>query len=89
MHQGLSEPEFYDDLVYKFKINEGRVDFSDQFSKIIVRYIRIGYDINIMRQSACSVFNPVTVNNFASLYNCTPVGRASLSDGPNINRELI
>ena len=24
-----------------------------------------------------SVFNPVTVNNFASLFNCTPVGRAS------------
>ena len=33
--------------------------------------------INIMRQSACLVFNPVTVNNFASLFNCTPVGRAS------------
>ena len=34
-------------------------------------------DINIMRQSACLVFNPITVNNFASLFNCTPVGRAS------------
>ena len=22
-------------------------------------------------------FNPITVNNFASLFNCTPVGRAS------------
>ena len=30
---------------------------------------------NIMRQSACLVFNPV--NNFISLFNCTPVGRAS------------
>ena len=37
----------------------------------------IGYNINIMRQSACLVFNPITVNNFASLFNCTPVGRAS------------
>ena len=34
-------------------------------------------NINIMRQSACLVFNPITVNNFASLLNCTPVGRAS------------
>ena len=49
----------------------------DQFRKIIVRYKRIGYNINIMRQSACLVFNPITVNNFASLFNCTPVGRAS------------
>ena len=77
LHQGLSEPEFYGDLVYKFKKIVGRVDFSDQFRKIIVRYKRIGYNINIMRQSACLVFNPVTVNNFASLFNCTPVGRAS------------
>ena len=77
LHQGLSEPEFYGDLVYKLKKIVGRADFSDQFRKIIVRYKRIGYNINIMRQSACLVFNPITVNNFASLFNCTPVGRAS------------
>ena len=78
LHQGLSEPEFYGDLVYKFKKKfEGRADFSDQFRKIIVRYKRIGYNINIMRQSACFLFNPITVNNFASLFNFTPVGRAS------------
>ena len=77
LHPGLSEPEFYGDLVYKFKKIVGRADFSDQFRKIIVRYKRIGYNINIMRQSACLVFNPITVNNFASLFNCTPVGRAS------------
>ena len=42
LHQGLSEPEFYGDLVYEFKRNVGRADFSDQFRKIIVRYKRIG-----------------------------------------------
>ena len=47
-HQGLSEPEFYGDLVYKFQKNVGRADFADQFRKIIVRYKRIGYNINIM-----------------------------------------
>ena len=78
LHQGLSEPEFYCDLIYKLeKKMVGRADFSDQFKKFIVRYKRIGYNINIMRQSACLVFNPITVNNFASLFNCTPVGRAS------------
>ena len=77
LRQGRSEPEFYGDLVYKFKKIVGRADFSDQFRKIIVRYKRTGYNINIMRQSACLVFNPITVNNFASLFNCTPVGRAS------------
>ena len=78
LHQGLSEPEFYGDLKYKFKIIVGRADFSDKFRKInIVRYKRIGYNINITQQSVCLVFNPITVNNFASLFNCTPVGRAS------------
>ena len=52
---------FYGDLVYKFKKIVGRADFSDQFRKIIVRYKRIGYNINIMRQSACLVFNPITL----------------------------
>ena len=79
LHQGLSEPESYGDLVYKLKKNknEGRADFSVQFRKNIVRYKCIGYNINIMRQSVCLVFNQIMVNNFGSLFNCTPVGRAS------------
>ena len=31
LHQGLSEPEFYGDLIYKFKKIVCRADFSDQF----------------------------------------------------------
>ena len=44
--------------------------------KIITRY-SIGYNLNVMRQSACLVFNPITVDNYAAFFNCTPVGRAS------------
>ena len=33
LHQGLSEPECYDDLVYKFKRLMGRTDFSVNFEK--------------------------------------------------------
>ena len=57
LHQGLSEPEFYGDLVYKFKKIRGMTDFSDQLRKIIMRYKRIGYNLNVMRQSACLVIN--------------------------------
>ena len=53
------------------------VYFTDQFKTIIICYKRIRYNINIMRQSACLVLNPITVNNFASLFNDTPVGWAS------------
>ena len=77
LHQGLSEPEFYGDLVYKFKKIRGMTDFSDQFRKIIMRYKRVGYNLNVMRQSACLVINPITVDSYAALFNCTPVDRAS------------
>ena len=50
--------------------------FPDQFRKIIMRYKRSGYNLNVMRQSACLV-NPITVDGYAALFNCTPVDRAS------------
>ena len=48
LHQGLSEPEFYGDLVYKLKKIRGMTDFPDQFRKIIMRYKRISYNLNVM-----------------------------------------
>ena len=52
-------------------------DFSDQFRKNIMRYKRIGYTLNVMRQSACLVINPITVDGYAAFFNCTPVDGAS------------
>ena len=53
-------------------------DFSDQFRKIIICHKRIGYNLNVIGQSACLVINPITVvDNFAALFNCRPVDRAS------------
>ena len=75
--KGLSEPEFYGDLVYKFKKLIGRKDFPFQFRKIITRYRRIGYNLNVMRQPALLVFNPIMIDNYAAFFNCMPVGRAS------------
>ena len=46
-------------------------------SLIILRYRRIGYNLNVMGQSACLVINPITVDGSAALFNCTPVDRAS------------
>ena len=61
LQQGISEPIFYGDLVYKFKRIVEKSNFSDQFKKIVKRYIRVGYNLDIMRQSACLVLNPITV----------------------------
>ena len=45
LRQGLSEPDFYDDLVYKLKKIVGYNNFSAQFIKIISRYKKIGYTL--------------------------------------------
>ena len=73
----ISEPIFYGDLVYKFKRIVGKPNFSDQFKKIIKRFIRVGYNLDIMRQSACLVLNPITVYSYGFLFTCTTVGQAS------------
>ena len=77
LRQGLSEPYFYGDLVYKLKKIVGSNNFSAQFIKIISHYKKIGYNINVLQQTACLVVNPITVGNFAFLFNCTPVDRTS------------
>ena len=77
LQQGLSEPEFFGDLVYKFRKIFGKNDFLYHFKKIIVRYKKIGYNINVLRQTACLVVNPIKVNSFANFFNCTMVGQAS------------
>ena len=60
--QGLSESELYGDSVYKFrKMN----DFSYHIKKIIVRYKKIGYNIDVLRETACLGANPIKVNSFA------------------------
>ena len=74
LQQGLSELEFYGDLVYSFRKIYACNDFSTHFRKIVLRYKKIGYNINVIRQTACMVVNPITINNFASLFNCTPAG---------------
>ena len=77
LQQGISEPIFYGDLVYKFKRIVGKPYFSDQFKKIVKRYIRVGYNLDIMWQSASLVLNPITVYSYGFLFNCTTVGQAS------------
>ena len=62
---------------FLFKKLIGRNGLCFQFRKIIARYRHIGYNLNVMRQSACLVFNPIMVDDYAAFFNCTPVGRAS------------
>ena len=78
MHWGLdSETESYGDLVYKLKKIVGSNNFSVQYIKTIFHCKKIGYNINVLQQTACLVVNPITFGNFAFLFNCSPVGQTS------------
>ena len=77
LRQRLSEPEFYGDLVYRLKKIVGSKRFSAQFIKVISHYKNIGYNVNVLQQTAWLVVTPITVGNFAFLFNCMPVGRTS------------
>ena len=47
--------------MYKFRKIIGKNDFPYHFKKIIVRYKKIGYNIDVLRQTACLVVNPIKV----------------------------
>ena len=71
--------------MYKLKKIVGSNNFSVQFIKIISHHKKIGYNINVLQQTACLVVNLITVGNFAFLFNCTPV----LYDGSDLKTYLL
>ena len=48
LQQCISELIFYGDLVYIFKRIVGKLNFSDQFKKVVKRYIKVGYNLDVM-----------------------------------------
>ena len=77
MQQGICNPEFYGDLVYKFKKIIGKPNFFNLLKRIVNRFRRAGYSLDIMRQTACLDFSPVMVESYAALISCTAVVQAS------------
>ena len=63
--------------MYKLRKIIVKNDFPYHFKKIIVRYKKVGYNMDVLRQTACLVVNPIKVNSFTYLFNCTMVGPAS------------
>ena len=77
MQQGICNPEFYRDLVYKFKKIFGNPNFSNLLKRIVNRFKRAGYSLDIIRQTASLFFNPVIVEGYAARFRCTAVVQAS------------
>ena len=45
--------------------------------RIVNRFKRAGYSLDIMRQTASLVFNPIMIEGYAALFSCTAVVQAS------------
>ena len=73
----MYETVLYGDLIYKFNRIVRKPDFTYHFKKVIKRYKKIEYNMDIMRQAACLFVNPITVYSYGFLFNCTTVGHAS------------
>ena len=77
MQQGICNPEFYGDLVYKFKKIIGNPNFSNLLKRIVYCFTRAGFSLDIMQQTACLVLNPIMAEGYAALFSCTAVVQAS------------
>ena len=62
----------------------GKPKISDQFSLIVICYKRKGYKVVVIKQSACLAVDPIMVDHFVYLFNYTPVGWGSDSEGQTL-----
>ena len=81
LQQGISEPIFYGDLVYKFKRIVGKSNFSDQLKHRTITDSHNGSNnkqkVNNNRTTNLEcIFNPITVYIYGFLFNRTTVGQA-------------
>ena len=65
------------EIWYKFKKIIGNPNFSNLFKRIVIRFKRAVYSLDIMRQTACLVFNPIMVEVYAAIFSCTALVEAS------------
>ena len=59
--------------MYKLKKIVGSDNFSAQFIRIISHYKKIGYNINVLQQTACLVVNPIQLATLLSSLIAQPL----------------
>ena len=74
--KGIAHPGFYGDVIYKLRKIVDTPTFQCSFDKIIRKFIKRGYDPQVLQRTACLVVDPFTVGHHASLFGCAMMGRA-------------
>ena len=67
MQKGICNPEFYGDLIYKFKKIIGNPYFSNLFKRSVYRFKRAGYTLDIMLHFSCTARVQASVSMTASM----------------------
>ena len=69
INDGISHPVFYGDVVYKIRRALNSKHFSDTFSKIIRKHIKLGYKPNILQRTASLVVSTPCIINYNHLFS--------------------
>ena len=77
LQQGISNPEFYGDLVYKFKKFIGNTNFSDLFKRIVNRLKSRAYFRRYTADCIFSFFNLIICLKAMLHFCCLAVVHAS------------
>ena len=77
MQQGtcvcICNPEFYGDLVYRFKKIIGSPNFSDLFKRIVLPFQESRIYFRHYAADCMPSFNPLMVEGYAALFSCKAV----------------
>ena len=57
LQEGMFEPEFYGDLIYKFRKIVGKTDFPYNLKRLSLTTKKIGYNMAVQGQTPCIVVN--------------------------------
>ena len=75
LRQGISQPKFYGDIIYRVRKIKGSDMFPAQFTKLIRKHVADGYDPLILRRTVCLVLDPFTIDHYNFLFNCAMTGQ--------------
>ena len=75
--------------MYKLKNTAGSNKITAQFTIINSHYKKIGYNINLLQQTAYLVVNPITIGNCAFLFNWTLLSQTTDYDVSDLKTYLL
>ena len=85
LQQGISEPQFYGDLVDWFRKIVGKSNFSQHFRKFINRYQRTSGPVNAHLTPGPGIY----FNAFIQVYSPRPVADNPLGTNVDVNRKPL